>query len=188
MDRMATAPISINYDLGEHGWSRFTLTVGDRSLEIGAFSYCTDALGDLVRAALAMAAGAYRAEVSFDGEPMEWRMLLQRAWRTHEPNAFKIKILTFRDIHANQPEAEGELDFEALVEGEAFARAVTNAAQAIWDEHGSDGYNRLWSGSEGFPLKALGALHRALELTDPPPRMRDPTDIVAEIIFTANDD
>ncbi|MBO9709120.1 MAG: hypothetical protein J7521_13010 [Caulobacter sp.] len=184
---MAVAPINIDYDLGEHGWSRFVLTVGDRNVEVGAFSYCTDALGDLLRAALTIASGGYRAETSFDGEPVEWRLILQRDWRAITPNTFDIKIVSFADIYARQPEAEGHLEFEAQVDGDAFARAIAHAAQTIWDQHGSDGYNRLWGGSEGFPLRALGALQRALELCDPRPATPDPSDFVFEVIITAND-
>ena len=64
--------VSIVYDLGRHGWSSFQLTVGDSVVDIGPFGYCTDALGDLVRAALMLVTSDYRVEVSFDGEPREW--------------------------------------------------------------------------------------------------------------------
>ena len=48
---------------GRHGWSSFRLTVGDKAWDIGPFGYCTDALGDLVPAALLLATPDYRAEV-----------------------------------------------------------------------------------------------------------------------------
>jgi hypothetical protein len=66
--------VAIDYQLGQHGWSQFRLTVGDASTVVGDFGYCTDALGDLVRAALLVATSGARAEVSFDGEPTEWRL------------------------------------------------------------------------------------------------------------------
>ena len=44
--------VCIQYDLGRHGWSKFRLNVGTASVVVGPFGYCTDALGDLVRAAL----------------------------------------------------------------------------------------------------------------------------------------
>ena len=169
---METAPISIDYDLGQHGWSSFTLTVGDRSVEVEPVSYCTDVLGDLVRTALMIAAGHYRAEASFDGEPVEWRLVLQRGWRAEDFDTFDLKILTFADIHGRRPEADGALEFEARVGGVAFARTVADVAQAIWDKHGAEGYNRLWTGSEGFPLRALRALQTALGLNDPAPLNR----------------
>jgi hypothetical protein len=68
--------VSIIYDLGRYGWSDFKLTVGDVAVDIGPFGYCTDALGDLVRAALMLATSDYCVEVSFDGEPREWRLII----------------------------------------------------------------------------------------------------------------
>jgi len=79
------SPVSINYDLGRHGWSNFKLTVGDVAVEVGPFGYCTDALGDLVRAALMLATSDYRAEVSFDGEPREWRLVIDEGLGLHWP-------------------------------------------------------------------------------------------------------
>jgi hypothetical protein len=41
--------VSIDYQLGQHGWSQFTLAVGAVSTVVGPFGYCSDALGDLGR-------------------------------------------------------------------------------------------------------------------------------------------
>ena len=71
-----TDELAIEYQLGQHGWSQFRLTVGDASTVVGEFGYCTDALGDLVRAALLVATSGTRAEVSFDGAPTEWRLIV----------------------------------------------------------------------------------------------------------------
>jgi hypothetical protein len=68
-------PVSIAFRLTGHGWARFTLRIGHAAIEVGAFGYCTDALGDLVRAALMIATSGRYAEASFDGEPREWRLL-----------------------------------------------------------------------------------------------------------------
>jgi hypothetical protein len=65
---------------GRHGWSSFRLTVGDKAWDIGPFGYCTDALGDLVPAAPLLATPDYRAEVRFDGEPYEWRLVVDEGW------------------------------------------------------------------------------------------------------------
>jgi hypothetical protein len=66
--------VSIDYDLGKHGWSKFKLSVGSASVTVGPFGYCSDALGDLVRAALMIGTYGFEAEVFFDGEPREWRL------------------------------------------------------------------------------------------------------------------
>lgn len=73
--------VSITYDLGKHGGSSFKLTLGDKTLDIGPFGYCSDALGDLIRAALVLATSGYRAEVCFDGEPYEWRLFVDEGWK-----------------------------------------------------------------------------------------------------------
>ena len=72
--------VCIQYELGKNGWSNFRLNVGTASVVVGPFGYCTDALGDLVRAALMIASSGWRAEVSFDGEPMEWRLIVGPYW------------------------------------------------------------------------------------------------------------
>ncbi len=70
-------PVSVDYQIEQHGWASFTLTVDDLRVKVGAFGYCTDALGDLIRAALMVATNGSFASVSFDAEPKEWRVLLE---------------------------------------------------------------------------------------------------------------
>jgi len=149
--------ISIAYDLGQHGWSSFRLTLGDKTLDIGPFGYCTDALGDLVRAALLLATSDYRAEARFDGEPYEWRLSFDEGWKPE----LRLRV-----------EGDGELLLEGFVSADDFARAVRNTAQGIWDVYKADGYNEAWNGDRGFPLRALKALDAALICDEPPPSKR----------------
>jgi|UPI00068AE849 hypothetical protein len=166
---MTAQPIQIDYQLAEHGWASFRLTIGDRTYDSGPVSYCTDALGDLARAALATATGALRAEASFELEPGELRLVISRQSMA---GAFcLLSILEFPDFHHQpvSPDAEGALRFGIEVEDRAFAQGMLAALDAVWAEHGTDGYNALWQGRTGFPLSAMEALRRALEVTDPPP-------------------
>jgi hypothetical protein len=149
--------VSITYDLGQHGWSSFRLTVGDHALDIGPFGYCTDALGDLVRAALLLATSADGAEVRFDGEPYEWRLFIDEGWKPE----LRLRV-----------EGDGELLIEGRGASHDFARAVQKAAQGIWDTYNADGYNEAWYGQRGFPLRALKALDAALSYDEPPPLKR----------------
>jgi hypothetical protein len=167
---------SIAYNLGQHGWSSFKLTIGNASVDIGPFGYCTDALGDLIRAALVVAASGDRAEVSFDGEPHEWRLIADWYLRpeTHPPVRFRVRVLTFRDIYARSPEADGQTIFEAEINADEFARTVERAAQTIWDRYGADGYHKAW-GTKAFPLRALQALKVALATEEPTPPPPDRT-------------
>src|SRR6185312_2319561 len=82
--------VCIEYEVGQHGWSKFRLNVGTAAVVVGPFGYCTDALGDLVRAALMIATSGWRAEVSFDAEPMEWRLIAE--WSRE----FRVRVLTFQ--------------------------------------------------------------------------------------------
>jgi len=175
---MTSASISIDYDLGRSGWSKFTLTVGDRSTKVGAFSYCTDALGDLVRAALAMATGADRAEVRLDLEPDQQWLIFQRANRSSGlGGSCSVTVLELEELDG-LPQRPGRALLEATARVETMARAVADAAQAVWDRHGADEYNTLWMGDRGFPLSALRALQCALEVEDPAPYESDPDDFV----------
>ena len=161
--------VSIDYQLGRAGWSEFRLTVGAASVVVGPFGYCSDALGDLVRAALMIATGGWRAELSFDGEPPEWRLLIGAYWGTDPPKwtDCRLRVLTFPSCSPRAPESEGDKIFEAQCSPESFVQAVLKAAQGIWDEYGADGYDRVWGGPRGFPLRALSALKVAISVQEP---------------------
>jgi hypothetical protein len=157
--------VVIDYRLGQYGWSQFKLTVSDASTVVSPFGYCTDALGDLVRAALTVATTGCRTEVSFDGEPQEWRLVADRdsPW-----NQINLRVLSFDTLDPHLPDWEGEILLEARSTADSFARAVRDAAQAVWDEHGAEGYNAAWQGPCGFPLRALTALTAVLSVAEPP--------------------
>ena len=176
--------VSIDYDLGQHGWSSFTLRADGHAIEIGRFGYCTDALGDLIRAALLVATAAPRAEARFDGEPAEWRLILGEPtgwvlvtdWAARPPPpppGVRLRVLTFDSYLLDAPDEKGTAVLDTYVTGDAFARAVQEAAWSVWDTHGPCGYTELWTGSKGFPLRALKALDVALEHQDPPGRTRE---------------
>src|SRR5947209_3710553 len=108
--------VSIQYDLGQNGWSRFQLIVGAASVVVGPFGYCTDALGDLVRTALMIATSAWRAEVSLDAEPMEWRLVAGPYWNPTQSSwtDFRLRVLTFQYLaDPPSPDAEGICLLEA---------------------------------------------------------------------------
>jgi hypothetical protein len=163
--------VSIEYTLGQHGWSSFKLTAGDKTIDIGEFGYCTDALGDLVRAALLIAANGSRAEACFDSEPMEWRLVVERDWTQGLPaTALRLRVLTFDSFWPEAPASDGKVMLDAYVAADAFADAVRTAAQRIWDTYGPHGYDDAWNGMNGFPLRALKALKAALTEQDEPAR------------------
>ncbi len=156
--------VSIAYDLGQHGWSSFELTIRDKAIDIGPFGYLTDALGDLVRAALLMATSDYRAEVRFDGEPRLWRLVVDEGWKP------ELRLRVFDDSFGEGLETDVQLAIEGHVTADDFARAVRTVAQGIWDTYGATGYDEAWTGGRGFPLQGLKALDAALSYDEPPPK------------------
>jgi len=163
-----TDAVRIDYQLGKNGWSHFQLNVATDSIVVGPFGYCTDALGDLVRAALVIATSGLRAEVSFDAEPMEWRLIVGPYPALYGWTDFSLRVLTFPDASGPpRPEAEGHKLFEAECSADGFVVAVLRSAEAVWEEYGVDGYDRVWGGPRGFPLRALTALKAAILVQEP---------------------
>jgi hypothetical protein len=115
-----------------------------------------------------IATSGHRAEVSFDGEPVETRLVInKKEWKSQPPpEQFHLRLLTFShfaDFQLRLPEQDGIVIFEADIFADAFAEAVRIAAQAIWDQHGAEGYNKAWLPIlNGFPLRGLRALTLAL--------------------------
>ena len=106
---------------------------------LAAFDYCSDALGDLVRAALIIATSGWRAEVFFDGEPREWRLLIGAYADINPPKWTDSRLRVF-DV---APGSEDNTTFEASCSPDSFIRAVLMAAQAVWDQYGADGYDKV---------------------------------------------
>jgi hypothetical protein len=101
---------------------------------------------------------------------MEWRLIAGGYWDAAQSGwiDFRLRILTFP--YANyppSPEAEGHQLFAAQCPAEGFVHAVLRAAQSIWDEYGADGYDRVWGGPCGFPLRAFTALKAAISVQEP---------------------
>ena len=161
-----TDPLKIEFEMIGHGWAKCSLHFGGQPYEMNGVSYCTDALGDIVRVAVLMVTGHHAGRLSFDAEPMEWRWVLNRHWQDDanlSREGLRLRILTFQDIYAEQPDDQGAPEFEAICEPEEFARAVVWAASKVWEEVGAEVYAKTWRGIP-FPSRALAALKAALDL------------------------
>ncbi len=159
-----TDAVKVDFALQGAGWADCRLEIGLSVLEMKGVSYCTDALGDLVRVAALIAAGHHAGTLSFDGEPREWRWILERHWSDDlkgvEPG-LRIRIFGFPDIYRHAPESEGHLEFEAVCGPDSFALAVERMAESLWDALGADGYAEVW-GAAPFPERALAGLKAVL--------------------------
>jgi hypothetical protein len=112
----------------------------------------------------------------FDGEPIAWRLRLQRDWTSPGATLLNVAVDELPDVARAADETGKEL-FSATCDFDIWGHAVAEAAEAVWREHGADGYNRLWDGPDhSFPLRALTALKTALgaeEAPRPSPEIED---------------
>ena len=158
----ACAPVEVTFDLGRNGWGKLSFQLGSNRFEMSGISYTTDALGDLVRLALAIAVGGHVAECSFDLEPAEWRVVATRT----DARMLDVKVYLLEDIAAEAPLSAAVQYFVGQCLADDWASAVERAATEVVDLSGH-AYQEAWQ--HEFPSRALAALRTALAL--PPPRL-----------------
>jgi hypothetical protein len=146
------ADVQFKYRLRGHGWSEGRLQVGPASVELTA-SYLDDALGDLVRGALALARGATEVRFAWAEEPGEFRWVLVRLGRS-----LSVRVLWFEDgPWSSVPDERGRELLAAACDPKAFWTAIANGARAVRDEMGTDGYKQRWVAHD-FPSEQLDEL------------------------------
>lgn len=82
----------IDYRLAGASWADCTIRVDRRECEVSA-SYLSDALGNLVLAAVAVLAGAHSISVAFDEEPGEYRWPVVRT----DGGTVRLTVLMFQE-------------------------------------------------------------------------------------------
>jgi hypothetical protein len=151
-----SAPLHIRYSLVGTGWSSCVVEYEGFRIELSA-SYLSDALGNLVRAALAAASGFRTVEFGFDEEPGEYRWVLEAT----ENNILRFRLLEFQELWGYKPNAEGRLMLDASTTPLAFAKAVHACATEALREHGEKGYAEKWA-EHPFPTRELELLEEAI--------------------------
>ena len=149
--------IAINYRLTGAGWSKCVVSCGEQSCVTTA-SYLSDALGNLVRASVALLSGFSAVTFSFEEEPGEYRWVI----RSPRLNEIDVVILQFPDLYSGQPDQEGQEIFRVRCVPETFAEAVHEAASRVLKEEGEAGYAEKWA-EHPFPTQQLEELRRHLE-------------------------
>lgn len=144
--------LSIEYRLLKSGWAECTVRVGGKSQELTA-SYLSDALGNLVLAALAMLTGMHSVATSFDEEPGEYRWVLERV----NGGDISLRVLEFGELWGNRPNSEGKLLIQTTCHPLVFGEAVHQAATSVLATHGEAGYKERWQEHE-FPFTQLELL------------------------------
>lgn len=149
--------VELTLELREHGWTDIAVKVGDAECVMDWISYCCDAFGDLLRAALMIAEGAPSAVCSFDREPAEWRLLLE-ARPLHGARSTELEICVFEtEGWGRDPPAElGAMIFGAKCTPEAFCRAALRAAADVLNHYGEDGFQQ--ERGRPFPRAPYNAL------------------------------
>ena len=159
--------VSVSFDRAGQGWLNLALIVGDDSFVLDWLSYTTDVVGDVVRAALQIAAGGTDALARFDREPVELRMLLEQRWEgVPQQQVFRIKVLELPDYYSDDGVAEaGEQRFGVACDPLEFSGAVHLAAGRLLADADAQG-NLEWWGLP-FPFRAFSALEAALACSRP---------------------
>lgn len=141
------------------GWADCELQLGDRIFVLNSFSYTTDALGDLLRFALMIATGAYRATASFDREPAEWRLVAvnQTDWETGR-GMVSISVFEFADSYKDAPLSEGHQVFVGDCGASDFAQAVLDGVSVALNSPEIE----QWGTLHTRPLVAMRALEVAI--------------------------
>lgn len=150
------AALVLRMTIDDAGWGDLDVTQGATHCKIEGFSYTTDALGDLVRAALLLATGQHTATVHFDGEPMEWRLIVGPHWRDSRWQSSKLRILIFDNIYKEAAEADGKSVLEIECDSNAFVKAVAAMTERVLSDVGETDYEQHWG--MAFPMAALRAL------------------------------
>lgn len=155
----------VSFDRVGQGWANCTFTVGERVLTLDWISDTTDALGDLLRAAVQIAAGGADAVARFDREPAELRVLFERRWEgVPQQQVFRVKVLEFPDIYADAPVEEGVLRDYVECDAMAFASAVRAAGAKFLQSVDASGCVDWWG--LPFPHRAFAALEAALDASE----------------------
>jgi hypothetical protein len=140
---------TIDYKLTGAGWAECIVEANGQKASLSA-SYLSDALGELLRAAVNLLEGVRGNTVSFAEEPGEYRWRLIRV----DSEQIHVSVLSFDKLWGNEPDEAGNLVFQTVCPVREFAAAVASAAQRILDEYGVDGYREQWVNYD-FPTDRL---------------------------------
>jgi hypothetical protein len=158
---MTTDGVEIEFVPAGVGIADCTLRIGGARFTMGGICYTTDALGELLRAAVQIATGGFQAVCRFDCEPAEWRLLLDREWRSATNDfVWNLRVFDLDDFYSDAPLEDRREAFEGKCDGEEFATAIARMASAVLSAMGPEGYEEWWC--QPFPFRASAALGAAL--------------------------
>ncbi len=149
----------VDYRLTGHGWSEADVVIGHERAHLTA-SYISDALGNLVRAGLEIAAGRKAARVTWALEPGCYR------WKFDRRGAdLDVEIWSYAGDWGVDSETDGSLVMHSECPVMAMCRAISVAAHSVLDVHGVDGYLKEWAAAP-FPVNDLAELDSLIAQPD----------------------
>lgn len=152
--------LTINYNLGDHGWADVDMHNGSQGVNM-TVSYLHDTLAEFITAANLLLKGAPDAKVIAMDEPGEHLIYLQSLGATD----VAIEIRWFRDWASWNiiTEKEFEVVFKCYDTILNFSTEVFNTAKRILDKHGMVGYREKWI-EHDFPIGEYNRLKLLLNL------------------------
>lgn len=148
-------------DLVYVGWLLVLVGDGRREQRLYA-SYLTPALDDLLASLVALTRGEKRAQVSWEGEPTEYRWLI-----TIDPYAHAhVRILRFGDGSEQLPAASSHNLLNIDLPLRTLVRSISVAARALLTRLGEERYARQWDAGP-FPTTDLLTLEQWLRDNEP---------------------
>ena len=164
----------LTYDLGDHGWAKATIALGDRS-EVIAVSYLTDPLKYLARAAVAALATeslpfSAPKEIIFGGEPEGLILRVEyppkpelRNQEPSDPGRNILVSLLFSPDWMEGRNVVTELWAEESVGCTQFAIKVETVLLKTLEGKGLAGYLKSWSLAY-FPVAEFANLRSLLNM------------------------
>jgi hypothetical protein len=144
--------IHISYKLVGSGWSECRVETNNGRAELSA-SYLSDALGNLVRSAIAVVSCFHIVEFGFDEEPGEYRWSMNALGN----NFIRLRVVEFPELWGNKPTETGRLLLEEIITILDYAKAVHACAITVLQEYGLVGYAEKWAEHQ-FPERELAIL------------------------------
>jgi hypothetical protein len=153
--------VEFEYVVDGYGWYSISVRTATKAGGFGG-GYLTDPMGDMLRAGLALLAGASRAELTCDAEPALTRVEFERVLLSHDDGAPGRPLVRYgctiriREVDDYRGGGAQEPEFEAL------ARSPRGVAEAIYLmalAHFRDGAGP-WSDAMAALEAALAAVPR----------------------------
>lgn len=169
--------LKLDYELVGTGWARCTVRPARRNFTFTA-SYDSDALGNLVLAALSMLGDIDRIAFYFDGQYSQWYWNIDQDVR----GELTIEILEISPelkIHKTGTDETFTMEdsVKPVVEFKCkaliFAQLVHDVAANVKKIHGLKGYKELWARHD-FPSSQLQLLAKSITATEAQAKSREP--------------